>query len=220
MMSGRVRARIGLVMMGLGMIVMVGGCSKKHISSAAGEQATAQEKGAPAGGVETVKQEQVAVVETPAGRSAESPSPVGPAGAQDMQGSRLTPTGPGSDVTAVSKGAGPSAEVAGLGDIYFDFDMYNIRKDAQLVLEDDARWFRSETGKTVLIEGHCDERGTLAYNLVLGEKRARSAKRYLQDLGIPASRMQTTSYGEVRPFCKEHNEKCWQLNRRAHFVVR
>jgi peptidoglycan-associated lipoprotein len=70
-----------------------------------------------------------------------------------------------------------------------------------------------------LIEGHCDERGTLAYNLVLGEKRAKATKRYLEDLGIPASRLITTSYGKEKPFCKDHNEGCWSKNRRAHFVV-
>ncbi len=82
-----------------------------------------------------------------------------------------------------------------------------------------AKWLRIEAGKSFVIKGHCDERGTLAYNLVLGEKRARSAMRYLEDLGIPASRIQITSYGEARPFCKEHTEGCWQKNRRAHFVV-
>jgi len=195
------------------MLLIVWGCSKKHISSGADEQSTTmKEKSAPAGGVETVKQEQMATRETP-------PAAGGGTG-RGMEGSRLVPSEPGSGGTSISKAPAPSAEVAGPGDIYFDFDMYNIRKDAQLTLEADARWFRNEPGKSVLIEGHYDERGTLAYNLVLGEKRARSAKHYLEDLGIPASRMQTTSYGEVRPFCKEHNEKCWQQNRRAHFVVR
>lgn len=213
MTSGRVGARIGVVVLSLVMLFIVGGCSKKHISSGADEQSTTtKEKTAPAGGVETVKQEQMATLETPPA--------AGGGAARGTEGSRLLPSEPGSGGTSISKAPAPSAEVAGLGDIYFDFDMYNIRKDAQLTLEDDARWIRNEPGKSVLIEGHCDERGTLAYNLVLGEKRAKSAKHYLEDLGIPASRMQTTSYGEVRPFCKEHNEKCWQQNRRAHFVVR
>jgi peptidoglycan-associated lipoprotein len=124
---------------------------------------------------------------------------------------------------AVTRGSGRGAsgapETTGPSDIFFDFDRYNIRTDAQPVLEGDARWLRNEQGKSLLIEGHCDERGTLAYNLVLGEKRAKSAKRYLEDLGIPGSRIQTTSYGEVRPFCKDHNEGCWSKNRRDHFVV-
>ena len=100
------------------------------------------------------------------------------------------------------------------------FDQYTVRSDAQATLERNAQWILRESDKSVLIEGHCDERGTLAYNLVLGEKRAHSAKRYLENLGIPASRLQITSYGEVRPSCKEHNEGCWKYNRRAHFVAR
>jgi peptidoglycan-associated lipoprotein len=119
-----------------------------------------------------------------------------------------------------SVGASGAPETIGLGDIYFDFDRFLIRADAQPVLEGDARWLRNEQGKSLLIEGHCDERGTLAYNLVLGENRAKAAKRYLEDLGIPASRLMTTSYGKEKPFCTDHNESCWSTNRRAHFVVR
>jgi|SRR6185503_7850610 peptidoglycan-associated lipoprotein len=106
-----------------------------------------------------------------------------------------------------------------LGDIFFDFDQFHIRPDAMPVLDANAGWLRSNGSKAVLIEGHCDERGTLAYNLVLGEKRARIAKKYLQDLGVPASQLQITSYGEARPFCKQQNENCYQQNRRAHFVT-
>ena len=83
-----------------------------------------------------------------------------------------------------------------------------------------AGWLRANGNKTVLIEGHCDERGTLAYNLVLGEKRARSAKKYLLDMGVQVSQLQITSYGETRPFCKQANEDCYQQNRRAHFVTK
>ena len=106
-----------------------------------------------------------------------------------------------------------------LGDVFFDYDRFQIRKDAMPVLDADAGWLRAN-GSTVLIEGHCDERGTLAYNLVLGEKRARAAKKYLQDLGAPAPQLQTTSYGETRPFCKQQSEDCYQQNRRAHFVTK
>jgi peptidoglycan-associated lipoprotein len=94
-----------------------------------------------------------------------------------------------------------------------------IRRDAQATLSANAAWINSRSGKAVVIEGHCDERGTQAYNLVLGEKRARSAKRYLEDLGVPTSRLKTTSYGEMRPFCKERDESCYQQNRRAHFAI-
>ena len=107
-----------------------------------------------------------------------------------------------------------------LVDVFFDYDRFQIRKDAMPVLDADAGWLRANGSKTVLIEGHCDERGTLAYNLVLGEKRARAAKKYLQDLGVQASQLQITSYGETRPFCKQQNEDCYQQNRRAHFVTK
>jgi peptidoglycan-associated lipoprotein len=88
------------------------------------------------------------------------------------------------------------------------------------LMDTNAGWLRANRSTTVLIEGHCDERGTAAYNLVLGEKRARAAKKYLQDLGIQVSQLQITSYGETRPFCKQQNEECYQQNRRAHFVAK
>jgi peptidoglycan-associated lipoprotein len=117
------------------------------------------------------------------------------------------------------KGSVTALDSTGIGDIYFDFDQYSIRTDARSVLERNGQWIRNVSSKSLLIEGHCDERGTLAYNLVLGEKRAKSAKRYLENLGISPTRLHTTSYGEVKPACNEHNEDCWKYNRRAHFVV-
>jgi peptidoglycan-associated lipoprotein len=107
-----------------------------------------------------------------------------------------------------------------LADIFFDFDRFDIRSDARPLLESDAQWLKHDLGQKVLIEGHCDERGTTAYNLVLGEKRARSARQYLTDLGVSSARMEIVSYGEARPFCMDHNEACWHKNRRAHFAAR
>lgn len=103
-------------------------------------------------------------------------------------------------------------------DIYFDFDKYDIRPDAQPVLNEIADWMKKNKAN-IIIEGHCDERGTNEYNLALGEKRAKAARDYLVTLGIPSSRMSILTYGEEKPQCTEHNEECWQLNRRAHFVV-
>ncbi|WP_455246119.1 peptidoglycan-associated lipoprotein Pal [Petrachloros mirabilis] len=111
----------------------------------------------------------------------------------------------------------PAEPVAELSDIYFDFDQAAIRDDAQSVLEANAGILRSTPETKLVIEGHCDERGTGAYNIVLGERRAQSVKRYLEDLGVDSSRIQVTSYGKERPFCTEHSEECWQSNRRAHF---
>ncbi len=111
----------------------------------------------------------------------------------------------------------PAVAGGSLSDVYFDFDQFLIRRDAETVLEADAKQLKGKDTQKILIEGHCDERGTLAYNLVLGERRARAVKQYLQDLGVPASQLQITSYGKERPFCTDPSEACWQSNRRAHF---
>jgi peptidoglycan-associated lipoprotein len=112
-----------------------------------------------------------------------------------------------------------SPDLGSLVDVFFDFDQHAIRGDAQSILSADAAWIKGKPGQAIVLEGHCDERGTQAYNLVLGDKRARAVKRYLEDLGVPASRLKTTSYGELRPFCKEREETCYQQNRRVHFVA-
>jgi len=104
-------------------------------------------------------------------------------------------------------------------DIYYDFDKSTLRPAAQDDLMKKAAWLRANPNAAVTIEGHCDERGTNEYNLALGDRRADSAKSYLVDLGIAASRLTTVSYGEERPVCSQQNEECWSKNRRAHFVV-
>jgi peptidoglycan-associated lipoprotein len=115
--------------------------------------------------------------------------------------------------------AASSLPTDALGDVFFDYDRFTLRSDAVTTLELNARVLKARDGTNLLIEGHCDERGTLAYNLVLGERRAQSVKRYFQELGIPVSQLHITSYGKERPFCQEHREACWQQNRRGHFVV-
>ncbi len=103
--------------------------------------------------------------------------------------------------------------------IYFEFDKSTLTPMAQDVLMRHAAWLRENSDVTVTIEGHADERGTNEYNLALGDRRADSAKAFLVDLGIPASRLTTISYGEERPLCMEQSEECWAKNRRGHFVV-
>jgi len=112
----------------------------------------------------------------------------------------------------------PAVEPLVLSDVYFDYDQFVLRSDAKTALEGNARRLKAENGATLLIEGHCDERGTVAYNLVLGERRARMVEQYLKNLGIAPTRLQITSYGKERPFCSIHSDHCWQQNRRAHFV--
>ncbi|HEY3276478.1 MAG TPA: peptidoglycan-associated lipoprotein Pal [Syntrophorhabdaceae bacterium] len=109
-----------------------------------------------------------------------------------------------------------AAAVVALKDVNFDFDKYAIRAGDGEILKGDASWFKANPGKKVKIEGHCDERGTVEYNLVLGQKRADSTKKYLQDLGIDGKLMDTVSYGKERPLDPGHNEAAWAKNRRAH----
>jgi len=104
-------------------------------------------------------------------------------------------------------------------DAYFDTDKSDLRDDARSVLTKDAEFLRSYPQVKVSLEGHCDERGSTEYNLGLGQRRADAAKNFLISLGISADRIQTTSWGKERPFCTDHDESCWQQNRRAHFVM-
>ncbi len=104
-------------------------------------------------------------------------------------------------------------------DAYFDLDKSDLRADARDALTKDAEFMRTYGDVHISIEGHCDERGSTEYNLGLGQRRASAAKNYLISLGISADRMETTSWGKERPACGEHTEECWQMNRRAHFVL-
>jgi len=109
---------------------------------------------------------------------------------------------------------------ASLQRIHFDFDRSNIKPEYEPVLRENAEWMRQHSKTQVLIEGNCDERGSIEYNIALGDRRAKSAKNYLMNLGIPASRLSTVSYGEERPICTQHTESCWWQNRRDDFVAR
>jgi len=106
-----------------------------------------------------------------------------------------------------------------LGDVFFDFDSFDLRSDARSTLEGNGRILMQGTGMRVTIEGHCDERGTVDYNLALGERRAQAAKDFLVSFGVASDRMQTLSYGENRPFATGSDESAYSQNRRAHFVV-
>jgi peptidoglycan-associated lipoprotein len=108
---------------------------------------------------------------------------------------------------------------AAVKDAFFDYNKSDIRPDAKEALPTDAEFLNLHREIRVTIEGHCDERGSEEYNLGLGDRRAASTKKYIVSLGIAEDRIQTTSYGNERPFCTEHNETCWQQNRRAHFVM-
>ena len=112
------------------------------------------------------------------------------------------------------------AAIEALGDIHFDFDKYDIRPGDAVILDANAAWLKANPNYLVLLEGHCDERGTDEYNLALGERRAKAALSYLLSRGLDANRFTLVSYGKERLLCSEQNEACWGRNRRAHFLVK
>jgi peptidoglycan-associated lipoprotein len=168
----------------------------------------------------------------PATTQASAPAPTGTAATTGTTGgaaSRVAtpPSTPPATTTAPQRPATtarPSPKefvaVADLKPIYFDFDKYDIRPGDAKVLDANAQWLKSNANQLLLIEGHCDERGTNEYNLALGERRAKSTMNYLVSQGVQASRITIISYGEERPVCTQKNEECWSKNRRAQFLVK
>jgi len=124
----------------------------------------------------------------------------------------------------VTRGASPQPSDGDLfaknvNDVFFDFDDSKIRSDEAAVTDKDASFLSQHSNINVLIEGHCDDRGSEIYNLALGESRANSVKEALIKHGVDPSRIKTVSYGKEKPFCDQENEQCWQQNRRDHFVL-
>jgi peptidoglycan-associated lipoprotein len=114
----------------------------------------------------------------------------------------------------------PPFTVADLRPVFFDFDSYALTDAGRAALDADAKMLRDNSGIKLVVEGHCDERGTSEYNQALGEKRAQAARDYLTAAGIDASRLSIVSYGKERPFDPGHDESAWAKNRRAHFSPR
>jgi peptidoglycan-associated lipoprotein len=146
------------------------------------------------------------------------------------QPTEVPPAGePGPDVRALGdEGArggefAPSNPETGEGgpleDVHFEYDSANLTDQARATLEKHALWLQNHRAAKVSVEGHCDERGTVEYNLALGEKRARAARDYLASLGVASDRMRTVSFGKERPLDTGNNEAAWAANRRAHFAV-
>jgi len=163
--------------------------------------------------------------------------PVPPSGSQSASPSssttyHLTAKGPGGTQDATARvtvieppppppAANPSeAELfaQNIKDAFFDYDKYDIRAGAQADVQADAQWLVAHPGVKITLDGHCDERGSIEYNLALGENRANSVKQALVQAGVGADRIKTVSFGKEKPFCSESTEACWQQNRRAHFV--
>ena len=106
-----------------------------------------------------------------------------------------------------------------IGDVYFDFDRYDLKPEARERLAKNAEFMRAHPEFTFTIEGHCDERGTNDYNIALGDRRSHSTQDYLTSLGVSPSSMRLISYGEEQPVCTDSTESCWSRNRRAKFVI-
>ena len=124
-------------------------------------------------------------------------------------------------VQAAPPAAPPAAVPAAspMKDVFFDFDKNALREDQKAALTEGVAWLKANPGVTIIIEGHCDERGTTEYNIGLGERRAMTVKEYLVSAGIAAERIAAISYGKERPFVLGHDESAWKWNRRGHFVI-
>jgi peptidoglycan-associated lipoprotein len=142
----------------------------------------------------------------------------GPGGSADSS-VRITVTGPAAAPPPAVNATLEEMFLREVQDAYFDLDKADIRSDARSALAKSADFLRNYPQVKVVIEGHCDERGSTEYNLALGDRRAAAVKQYLVSLGIGADRVSTVSYGKEKPFCMESNEDCWQKNRRGHFVM-
>jgi peptidoglycan-associated lipoprotein len=167
----------------------------------------------------------------PATTSVSAPAPTAPPAAAAPAAAAPMAAAPAAAAPAAAAPAAPAASTARpspaefmaipqLADVGFDFDKYDIRPGDAKTLDANAAWLKTNANHLLLIEGHCDERGTNEYNLALGERRAKSTMNYLVSQGVQASRITIISYGEERPQCSEHNEACWSKNRRAHFLVK
>jgi peptidoglycan-associated lipoprotein len=135
----------------------------------------------------------------------------------ETESTPATPTGSEFEEGGVAP-SGETTPMPDLGAVYFDYDRYDIRADAKATLRTNAdAILANSSGGVITIEGHCDERGSEEYNLALGDRRASGVKRYLVDLGVPASRLRTVSFGEAKPAVVGHDESAWRYNRRSEF---
>lgn len=139
----------------------------------------------------------------------------GPGGTANAS-ARVTVTQPAPG--ASSSGESEQAFADLVRDVFFDYDRFNIRPDEMQRIQADAQALQHFREVKITVEGHCDERGSEEYNLALGAKRATAVQQALVQLGVPAARIQTVSYGKEKPFCTQSDESCWQQNRRGHFT--
>jgi peptidoglycan-associated lipoprotein len=161
----------------------------------------------------------VAVMLAMAGCSSKKPAPLPGDNNASGNGMNENGSGPGGGNSLEDWKTGKYGAQGPLSDIHFGYHDYTIQDQDGSVLKGNASWLTAHPQTKVQVEGHCDERGSEEYNIALGAKRAQAAKDYLVTLGIEGSRVSTISYGKELPLCQEHDESCWQQNRRDHFAV-
>jgi len=198
------RRNVGLVILVFAlMMVLIGGCS-------ANKEALQEDRVAPMAPAAVV----------PEAKPVEQATPVEKAPAKAIFSvgepvlEEAVKAAPAATTAAV---AVPAKELYELADIRFDFDKFNLKDEARATLKNHAEWLNKNKDVMIVVEGHCDERGTAEYNLALGERRANAATKFLVDMGVDAKRIKTLSYGEELPLDKGHTEDAWARNRRAHF---
>lgn len=143
----------------------------------------------------------------------------GPGGERDTS-ARVTVNQPVAEKTQEPGLTDADLVARNMKDVYFDYDRYNVRADQANITESDAKFLNEHPQIPIVIEGHCDDRGSEEYNLALGDNRANSVKSELVKLGVSASRIRTVSYGKEKPFCTQDDEGCWSQNRRDHFGIK
>jgi len=155
----------------------------------------------------------------PGAAAAPTPTPAPPS-PQTSETPVVRPSAPAETPVQAAPPAATAVPAASpMKDIFFDFDKSNIKDDQKAALNEDVAWLKANSGAKITIEGHCDERGTVEYNLGLGERRAKAGKDYLVAAGIAADRIAIISYGKERPFVLGHDEAAWKWNRRDHMVI-
>ena len=173
-------------------------------------------------------------VVTTKGPTIASPGPAGPPAAPGGAGSSAgeipvtrpvppteapVPSPPGVSSSALPGGGAAAGGISPLKDVFFEYDRAIIEAAQKVALDDNVRWLKANGNARILVEGHCDERGTAEYNLGLGDRRAKAVRDYLLSSGVAANRVGTISYGKERPFAFGHDENAWKQNRRVHFTL-
>jgi peptidoglycan-associated lipoprotein len=219
MKAQKIHIALFMVVLGVAYILFMAGCAKKEVvkeepaaqPQAAVEQAPAQ----PSPDAEKEK----AMAEQAAREKAQAEEAARQKAQADEQAMAMA-----RDKEAAAKMAGKAEaaterEASQFGNIYFDFDSDTLKQDARGTLNMYAKWLMAHQDYMVRIEGNCDERGSVEYNLALGQRRADSATKYLVDLGVDKNRISTVSYGKERPVDPGHDEEAWAKNRRDLFSV-